>query len=130
MIVAASQIRFIRTMSWTLAALFFTLGGCPLQAPLSEDAPQAAAADASTTLNAGTFWVERQGGTLAAFSMPARRGDAGAWTTLEASATAWFSGSGLYTLSQDGTWSREASTNGLLLDEWVQLHDPKPALND
>ncbi|MCK4341708.1 MAG: hypothetical protein KAY37_08305 [Phycisphaerae bacterium] len=74
----------------------------------------------------GTYWVEYSDGELAAFELPAYRGEEGTWLTLATDLPTWYTGPALYEVSADGSWIRLTDDEDLTLDEVIQLHDPLP----
>lgn len=73
----------------------------------------------------GTYYVEQQEGKLEYYELPDVRGADGRWIELDDEGV-WFTVPGFYRLSEDYVWSRDASAEGLTLDDFIQLHDPPP----
>lgn len=92
------------------------LAGCPL--------------DSAGSLEglAGTYWVEHRAGELAAYALPATRGESGHWLTLETEVPAWYTGPALYEVADDGTWKRLTDDTALTLDDVLQTYDPRPSV--
>ena len=94
-------------------------GGCPMVVPLVGDAlpgPQP-----------GTHYVERSDGELFYYQLPEVRGQDGSWVRLTDDG-AWYVGAGFYRLSEDYEWSWDQASEGLTLDDFLQLYDPLPAV--
>jgi hypothetical protein len=94
------------------------IGGCPLPVPVDE---------ATLTPAPGTYFVEQREDKLYYYDLAVVRGAEGRWVALDDDGM-WFTGPGFYELSEDHVWSRDEDTEGLTLDEVIQLHDPPPAV--
>jgi hypothetical protein len=112
-------------MSPTLTARFAQLAlllvplvvvaGCPFDAASTASVPT------------GTYWVEYHDSELAAYVLPAARGETGSWVTVPASqAPGWYTGPALYELGGDLTWKRLTTDTSLTLDAVLQTYDAPP----
>jgi hypothetical protein len=96
-------------------------GGCPMAMPLVDDpmlAPEP-----------GTYYVDLVDGKLCYYKLPQTRDDDSGWVALNDDGP-WYEGPGFYELSEDYEWSWDEDAEGLTLDEFIQLHDPLPAVPD
>jgi hypothetical protein len=96
----------------------FGLGGCPQLAPPTDDVAIAP--------EPGRYYVEQFDGKLSYYRLSEWRGDESGWVELDDEGT-WYTGPGFYVLSDDYVWSRDEDTEGMTLDDAIQLHDPPPA---
>jgi hypothetical protein len=101
-----------------LGASLSALGGCPLGLPVIDGA--------AFSLSPGAYYVEQHDGRLCYYELAAVRGAEGEWVELNEDG-AWFTSPGLYVLSEDYVWSRDQNAAELTLDDFIQLHDPRPA---
>jgi hypothetical protein len=101
---------------WLLSIAGVVLGGCQLLPP---------PADIPLLPPPGTYYLEAQDGQLYFYQLAEVRGANNEWVALP-DAGAWFTGPGFYRLSEDSVWSRDENTEGMTLDDLIQLHDPAP----
>lgn len=94
-------------------------GGCPMVVPL--------VGDALLGPDPGTYYVERADGELSYYQLPEVRGQDGSWVRLTDDGE-WYVGAGFYRLSEDYEWSWDEASEGLTLDDFLQLYDPLPAV--
>lgn len=92
------------------------LAGCPLEAPLI---------DGGMTPVPGTYYVEERADALYYYQLAETREAEDRWMMLHGGG-AWYSNPGFYRLSENYAWTRDRATEGLTLDEFIQLHDPVP----
>ena len=101
------------------AAITLLIAGCPLDEPSQSGL--------AYLPNPGTYYVEEQGAKVFYYQLAQSRGESGDWIELS-DAGDWFQGAGFYVLDDNMNWSLDTDSAGLTLDEFIQLHDPAPAL--
>ncbi len=93
------------------------VAGCPMAAPPIDDAMLGP--------EPGTYYVDQVEHKLFYFQLAQTRGEESGWVRLHDDG-GWYEEPGFYELAEDRAWSWDEDTEGLTLDEFVQLHDPPP----